>query len=62
MMTRMTKMVLGTLILILSLHSSWAAPPAAKGPNRELAERMMERRAVEAVLWGMPAVNFQLML
>lgn len=61
-MTRMTKMVLGTLILILSLHSSWAAPPAAKGPNRELAERMMERRAVEAVLWGMPAVNFQLML
>lgn len=61
-MTRMTKMVLGTLILILSLHSSWAAPQAAKGPNRELAERMMERRAVEAVLWGMPAVNFQLML
>lgn len=28
----------------------------------ELAERMIYRRAVEAVVWGMPAVNFDLML
>jgi hypothetical protein len=27
----------------------------------ELARRMIERRAVEAVIWGMPAVNFDLM-
>jgi hypothetical protein len=28
----------------------------------ELAERTMHRRAVEAVIWGMPAVNYDLML
>ena len=28
----------------------------------ELARRTMERRAVEAVVWGMPAVNYDLML
>ena len=28
----------------------------------ELARRAMERRAVEAVVWGMPAVNYDLML
>jgi len=27
----------------------------------ELAARMMHRRAVEAVIWGMPAVNYELM-
>src|SRR5215470_16968536 len=29
---------------------------------QELARRAMERRAVEAVIWGMPAVNYDLML
>jgi hypothetical protein len=28
----------------------------------ELAERTLRRRAVEAVIWGMPAVNYDLML
>src|SRR5258707_6045352 len=28
----------------------------------ELAERALHRRAVEAVIWGMPAVNYDLML
>src|SRR5262245_56240666 len=28
----------------------------------QLAERAIERRAVEAVIWGMPAVNYDLML
>ncbi len=27
----------------------------------ELDRRALERRAVEAVIWGMPAVNFDLM-
>lgn len=27
-----------------------------------LQQRMIERRAVEAVIWGMPAVNYDLML
>jgi hypothetical protein len=29
--------------------------------SAELAERTLERRAVEAVIWGMPAVNFDLL-
>ena len=28
----------------------------------DLAKRAIERRAVEAVIWGMPAVNYELML
>ena len=28
----------------------------------DLARRTLERRAVEAVIWGIPAVNFDLML
>ena len=31
------------------------------GTSAELAERTLYRRAVEAVIWGMPAVNFELM-
>jgi hypothetical protein len=27
----------------------------------ELAERTLHRRAVEAVIWGMPAINYDLM-
>ena len=27
----------------------------------QLAERALHRRAVEAVIWGMPAVNYDLM-
>jgi hypothetical protein len=30
-------------------------------PAEDLARRTIERRAVEAVIWGMPAVNFELM-
>jgi len=36
----------------------------AQGPqfsNEELARRAIERRTVEAVIWSMPAVNFELM-
>jgi hypothetical protein len=39
--------------------------PGAKGDSpftpTQLAERTLHRRAVEAVIWGMPAVNFDLM-
>jgi hypothetical protein len=28
----------------------------------QLAERAIQRRAVEAAIWGMPAVNYDLML
>jgi hypothetical protein len=37
-----------------------AGTPSSLSPT-ELAERALERRAVEAVIWGMPAVNFDLM-
>ena len=30
--------------------------------STELPERMLHRRAVDAVIWGMPAVNYDLML
>ena len=30
-------------------------------PTSELVERMVHRRAIEAVIWGMPAVNTELM-
>src|SRR5262245_49583052 len=31
-------------------------------PAEELHRRTVERRAVEAVIWGMPAVNYERML
>ncbi len=36
--------------------------PAAAYSPKEIARRTVYRRAVEAVIWGMPAVNFDLML
>jgi hypothetical protein len=39
------------------------APALAQGfSHDDLARRMVERRAVEAVVWGVPAVNYELML
>lgn len=37
------------------------AAPAAKYSAADLARRTIERRAIEAMSWGMPAVNFDLM-
>jgi len=40
-----------------------SAPTQAQGYSSEdLAQRTIERRAIEAVTWGMPAVNLDLML
>jgi hypothetical protein len=40
-----------------------AAPALAQNPSTDdLNRRMIERRAVEAAIWGMPAVNTELML
>ena len=36
--------------------------PAQNTSTDELAHRAIERRAVEAAIWGMPAVNYDLML
>jgi hypothetical protein len=47
-----------------SIGSNSGAPAtqSAAFTERQLAERAIYRRAVEAMIWGMPAVNFDLML
>jgi hypothetical protein len=53
----MKKTIFAALILI------WAAVlgNAQQFSADDLARRSIERRAVEAVIWGMPAVNTELM-
>jgi hypothetical protein len=53
----MKKVVLAALALICA-----AAPAHPQNFSAEdLAKRTIERRAVEAVIWGMSAVNYDLM-
>jgi len=47
-------------LLILLAAIGLGAQAQALSPD-ELSRRAIERRAVEAVIWGMPAVNFDLM-
>src|SRR5580693_7554489 len=54
-----TKHINFMLGLLLSFSASTRAENFSA---EELARRAMERRAVEAVVWGMPAVNYDLML
>ena len=49
--------------LLLAFTLALASPALAQTPSpSELANRVLHRRAVEAVIWGMPAVNYDLML
>lgn len=56
-----------SLSLLVAAAAAFAAVVLAAGANakalsaEELHRRTVERRAVEAVIWGMPAVNYQLM-
>jgi hypothetical protein len=46
------------------MRTLWQRPETAAGPPSnpaEIADRTVHRRAIEAVIWGMPAVNFELM-
>jgi hypothetical protein len=46
------------------MRTLWQRPAPSAGPPSnpaEIADRALHRRAVEAVIWGMPAVNFELM-
>jgi hypothetical protein len=64
-MKRTGNAMFGTVLLlsaIAAIQVASAAPPARQWSAAELADRTVERRAVEAVFWGMPAVNFELML
>ena len=51
-----------TVIAALALICATASARAQDFSAEDLARRAIERRAVEAVIWGMPAVNFDLML
>src|SRR5262245_52933024 len=51
------------MLAVFTLMSAMAACAyAADRSSEQLANRQIERRAVEAVIWGMPAVNYDLML
>ena len=54
----MNKIVLAAFALIFTSASALAQ----NFSSEELGRRTIERRAVEAINWGMPAVNFDLML
>ena len=49
-----------TAILILGLGTTSFAQDEQTAGN--LSKRMIERRGVDAVVWGVPAVNYDLML
>jgi len=46
------------------MRTLWQRPEPASGPPSnpaEIADRVVHRRAIEAVIWGMPTVNYELM-
>jgi hypothetical protein len=68
---RATTIVMGTskqgedmkkIVAVLALLYSTTFAQAQTLTSHDVARRSVERRAIEAVNWGMPAVNFDLML
>jgi hypothetical protein len=61
-----TKLIVYSLgIALAAIIAAHSQSPSGKTQNfsaDELARRNIERRAVEAVMWGMPAVNYERML
>jgi len=55
-------LALKTAVLAFALSGAAAPALAQNMSSEELNRRTMERRAVEAAIWGMPAVNYDLML
>ncbi len=53
---------MASLALVVTVASALAAVAQTAWTPEQLAQRTIERRAVEAVIWGMPAVNADLML
>jgi hypothetical protein len=51
-----------TIFAALGLISAVVSADAQQFSANEIARRTLERRAIEAVIWGMPAVNYDLML
>ena len=52
----------GALLDRLTHKSGAQAKPSELFASDDLTERALHRRAIEAVLWGMPAVNYDAML
>ncbi|CAN7172008.1 DUF1254 domain-containing protein [Rhizobium sp. LjRoot98] len=50
------------LFLVTVLATAMISTTVAAFSPQELRQRTLERRAVEAVIWGIPAVNYDLML
>ena len=57
----MRKPLISTIAFTVAVAISQASVAQTPTPE-QLAQRTIERRAVEAVIWGMPAVNYDLML
>ena len=57
----MNKAVVQALIISASLVAPMSVNAQATLTPAQLNERTVQRRAVEAAIWGMPAVNFDLM-
>jgi hypothetical protein len=60
--TMNTKRISAALVLTLALTVPCLPVQAETFSPQQLTERSMHRRAVEAVVWGMPAVNYERML
>ena len=50
------------LMAALTTTPLFADEPKAQLSSTEVADRVLHSRAVEAVIWGMPAVNYERML
>jgi hypothetical protein len=68
MKTKRSITAFSAAVVALAVASATSAQPTRPAARRtssfsptELAERSLHRRAVEAVIWGMPAVNYDLM-
>jgi hypothetical protein len=51
-----------TIVAAFTFLCAATSAPAQNLSTEDLARRTIERRAVEAVIWGIPAVNYDLML
>jgi hypothetical protein len=56
-----TKPQLTSLILLVAVTALGGRSMAQSFSAEDLARRTIERRAIEAVIWGMPVVNYDLM-
>src|SRR6478609_2128214 len=59
-MKRILLAYLASIVTLAVLGSAFAETQSTSTPT-ELADRLMQGRAVEAVIWGMPGVNYDLM-